>query len=370
MKPAPSNILIVNIRLIGDVILTTPLIGILKDAYPDATIDFLVNRGTGEFLEKDPRVRNVIYAGDNEPGSPKKKGGYLSKIFRRYDLAINMNASDRGSLAILFASTKWRAGLFYGDQFWKDIWKRLLYSHPIPYPFPIHYARVCQVVAERLGIQVSKLEAKVFWDDKDSIRVSSILEREKVTGPFFVIHPFARWRYKYWQMEKFAAVSDELAKRYNLQPVWTSSPSKDEQIELTSTSELCQIKPVLIPGELSLNQMAGLLSQASFYLGLDTAISHIAATTGIPMVTLYGPTIVDWWSPWNNNGPLTQQCPLPRGKQRTGNIIVIQKEMKCIPCGQAGCNNSGEQSPCMLDIGPDEVILAVDELLIVKRVEP
>lgn len=363
MTQAPKAILISNIRLIGDVILTTPLIGLLKDAYPLAAIDLLVNRGTGEFLEKDPRVRRVIYSDGGETGTQGRKNGYLTTIFRRYDLAINMNASDRGSIAVLLASRYWRVGLYYGNQFWKDVWKRLFFSHPIPYPFPIHYARLCQVVAEKLGLTVSRLEAKVFWDALDEATVDSILSARAVKGDYFVIHPFARWRYKYWQAGKFAAVSDTIAERYGLLPVWTSSPAAEERQALAAAADLCRIRPAQIPGDLNLNQMTCLLSRSALYVGLDTAVSHLAATTGIPMVALYGPTHTDWWSPWNNAGPVAQQCPLPRGKQRTGSIIVIQRDMPCVPCGQAGCSGNGIEPPCMLGIEVSEVLDAVSELM-------
>ncbi|NJD36776.1 MAG: glycosyltransferase family 9 protein [Geobacter sp.] len=360
MNIPPRNILVVNIRLIGDVILTTPLIAILKAAWPDTQIDLLVNRGTGEFLGKDPRVRHVL----SSDGS--RSGGYLKKIFRRYDLAINMNASDRGNIAVLLASRHLRVGLYYGNRFWKDIWKKLLFSHPVSYPFPIHYARLCQVVAEKLGLAVTKLESKVFWDTADENIVAELLALKGVQGPYMVVHPFARWRYKYWQVERFAAVSDSVAERYGLQPVWTSSPVVEEQEALTMMSELCRIRPVQIPGELNLNQITCLLAHSSLYLGLDTAVSHLAATTGIPVVALYGPTITDWWSPWNNNGPIAQQCPLPRGKQRTGSITVLQAELPCVPCGRAGCDDNGGDAPCMQAIEVDEVLAAVDELLAEK----
>lgn len=363
MKFVPKSILIVNIRLIGDVILTTPLIGLLRDAYPDAAIDLLVNRGTGEFLEKDLRTRTVLYHDGDETGTPQQKSRYLRKIFRRYDLAINMNASDRGCFAVLLASRRWRMALYYGNLFWSDIWKCLFFSHPVKYPFPIHYARLCQVMAEKLGITVGALKAKVFWDDVDEKKVRALLEKKRVTAPYFVIHPFARWRYKHWQLEKFAIVSDTIAERFKMQPVWTSSPEPAEKAALAQAASLCRIPPALFPGELNLSQMTCLLSRASIYVGLDTAISHLAATTGIPLVALYGPTIADWWSPWNNNGPLAQQCPLPRGKQRTGQIIVLQSSKPCVPCGLRGCDDRGTESPCLLEIESEEVLAAVEELL-------
>ncbi|MGD0584994.1 MAG: glycosyltransferase family 9 protein [Oryzomonas sp.] len=364
MKSIPKTILIVNIRLIGDVILTTPLIGLFKDAYPGVAIDLLVNRGTGEFLEKDPRVRRVLYSSNRETPAERKRNRYLMDIFCRYDMAVNMNASDRGNIAVLLAGRRWRSGLYLGGRFWQDIWKKILFTHPIDYPYPIHVARVCQVVAQKLGLSVDKLEAKVFWDTRDEEKVCAVLGHQQVVQPYFVIHPFARWRYKYWQFENFARVSDAIAERYRMQPLWTSSPDPAEKKALEEAAAICRIPPALVRGELNLNQMTYLLSRASLYVGLDTAVSHLAATTGIPMVALYGPTITDVWSPWNNSGLVAQQCPLPRGKQRTGNIIVIQGDRPCIPCGRSGCDDQGGESPCLLEIGTDEVLAAIAELLV------
>jgi heptosyltransferase-3 len=361
MTAVPQSILIANIRLIGDVILTTPLIGLLKKAYPEAAIDLLVNRGTGEFLEKDPRVRAVIYSdGIEETGTGQAKSGYLGRVFRRYDLAINMNASDRGNIAVVMAGKKLRVGFYTSGSVMKSLWQRLLLTHPLSFPQDIPVARYCQVVAQALDIPHERLEVKVYWDGGDEARVNSLLEERGVSNPFFVVHPFARWIYKLWDFEKFAAASDAICERYGLQPVWTSSPSPQEKAQLVDAAGRCRHEPILLGGELTLNQMTCLLGRADFYLGLDTAISHLAASTGIPMVALYGPTFTSRWFPWYNNGPSDQQCPPTRGILHRGNIVVLQKEWECVPCGKAGCDDSGTSpSPCIQAFSVDDVLSAV-----------
>lgn len=364
MTGTPDSILIINIRLIGDVILTTPLIGILKKAFPNASIDFLVNRGTGDFLEKDPRVRRVIYS---EKGSiafgEKGEGSYFCKTFRRYDLAINMNASDRGNFAALLAGKKARVSFCSGEKWYTLFWKRLMFDHLIPMPYTMHVALLNKLVADALKIETEQLRVTVFWDAEDEARVDSLLADAGTVGPFFVIHPFARWRYKYWQMERVVSLSDRVAERYGLCPIWTSSPAREEIALLEAWAGQCRYLPVLVRGELSLNQMSCLLSRCALYLGLDTAITHLAAAVGVPLVALYGPTIGERWSPWNNNGPLVQQCPLPRGIQKNGHIVLVQKDYPCVPCGKAGCDDAGNESPCMLEIEVDEVLGAVDCLM-------
>jgi len=109
--------------------------------------------------------------------------------------------------------------------------------------------------------------------------------------------------------------------------------------------------------------MTCLLSRAALYAGLDTAVSHLAATTGVPMVVLFGPTVAERWSPWNNDGPVEQQCPLPRGTQRAGRMILIQKDWDCVPCGKTGCDGDGGESRCLTEIQVQEVLDAVRELM-------
>lgn len=354
MYKSPESILIVCIRLIGDVILTTPLIGLLRDACPDAAIDLLVERGTGEFLEKDPRVRQVLYF---ERGG----SGYYRKIFQRYDLAINMNASDRGNLAVLLAGRSQRVGFYLGSSFGKDIWKRLFFTHAIKFPQEIPVARYCASIAASLAIPVKQLTVKVFWDQADENRVTGLISERVGSRPFFVVHPFARWIYKFWRFDRFAEASDAIARRYGLQPVWTSSPSPDEMIQLEKAAKQCLIQPVLLRGELTLNQMTCLLSHAAFYLGLDTAVTHLAASTGVPMVALYGPTFTKRWFPWDNSGAPAQGCPSTRGILQRGKIVVLQKDLECMPCGKAGCDDSGEsESPCLTGIGVEDVLSAVE----------
>ena len=361
----PRSILVVCIRLIGDVILSTPLVGLLKSAYPDAEIDYLVNRGTGEFLEKDPGIRRVLYTRNREARKPvgEPDPGYHFRIFRRYDMAINLNASDRGNFAVILAGRKVRVGFHPDGYRFRDAWKRFGMTHPVPFPFAIHVARVSQLAAEAIGIPVPRLEAKVFWDREDEARVDGLLRREGIPGPFFVVHPFARWSYKYWLPDRFAKVSDAVVEGYGLRPIWTSSPDPEEIRLLREAAALCRYPPALCAGELTLNGVTCLLSRAALYIGLDTAVSHLAATTGIPLVVLFGPTIAERWSPWNNDGLVAQQCPLPRGTQRTGRTILIQKQWECIPCGKSGCDGVGGESRCITEIRSEEVLDAVCELM-------
>ncbi len=361
----PRTVLICCMRLIGDVILTTPLIGILKEAYPDISIDFLVNRKTGEFLEKDSRVRKVIYSETFDIDQNKHIGGrsYFKQIFRKYDLAINTNYADRGNISAVLAGRHSRVGFWVESGFLKDFWKKFSLSHPVKYTPDEHIAYRCKVIAENLGLSVQNLVCKVFWNAEDEKKVSQTLAEQMEKEKYFVVHPFARGKYKMWPMERFVEVSDTIASRYGLQPVWTSSPAQDEADLLNEVTSKCLHKPIVVPGSFTLNQMTYLLAEASLYVGLDTAISHLAATTGTHMVVLFGPTPAICWAPWDNNIAADDQRAVAKGARLYRNIVMIQKEWDCVPCKKKGCPDLEDVRLCLEDIQVQEVVAAVKQLI-------
>jgi len=359
---APQSILIANIRLIGDVLLTTPLIGLLHEAYPEAAIDILANKGTAEFLRADPRVREVIPTKNSEFAADAQKGHYLPRIFRKYDWALNLNASDRGNTAVCLAGKRVRLGFSDEPARGKNFWKRLALTHHLPYTDEGHVIERCARVASALGLPTSPLRVELAFTEAHAQKVESVLSELGVSGDFAVVHPFARWDYKYWRAEAFAEVSDYIHESYGLDLLWTSSPDEAEIKLLREAASRCKYPPKLCPGLFNLNEVSALLSRARLYLGLDTAVTHIAATHAarLPIVALYGPTLIERWHPWNPLGPATAQLKERRGIQHNGLITTVQKDWECVPCGLANCDDRGGPSPCMQQITVEEVKSALD----------
>ncbi len=362
---SPTSILIINTRLIGDVVLSTPLIDVFAAAYPGAQIDFLVNRGTGEFLEKDPRVRRVYYSEKWQKRGGGASSSYLKSLFRKYDLAVSLNKSDRACVAAVAAGSQTKIGYYDPDKTLGVWWRKLLMSQALPYREDLHVVLHCQEIAEVLGLSADHLRVRMYWGKQDEEVVSGLLGSLGGAGKYVVIHPFARWRYKYWDIERFIELSDLVAEKYRLTPVWTSSPDPEEVALLVAAAARCTIPPIVIPGTLTLNQMACLITQADLYLGLDTAISHIAASTGIPMVALYGPTEMWRWHPWDNGATIKEyaQTVTSRGTYRSGSIIALQAACEHYPCIRPHCYRDGSENPCMMALTSRDVLQAIATLL-------
>src|SRR5665213_2816003 len=102
--PARPHILVVTLRRLGDVLLTTPLIRSMRRAWPDATIDILVFDNTASIVEGNPDIDRVI-------AMPARRGIFdtlrlIAPLFKRYDLAVSTQAGDRPTLFALLAGRR------------------------------------------------------------------------------------------------------------------------------------------------------------------------------------------------------------------------------------------------------------------------
>src|SRR6201999_120304 len=96
------------------------------------------------------------------------------------------------------------------------------------------------------------------------------------------------------------------------------------------------------------------------YVGPDTAITHLAAATGVPTVALYGPTDPRLWGPW----PVAGLDPLWNAAgtiQRRGNVWLVQNPLPCLPCQLEGCERRLDSySRCLDELTGAQVVAAVD----------
>jgi heptosyltransferase-3 len=104
------------------------------------------------------------------------------------------------------------------------------------------------------------------------------------------------------------------------------------------------------------------------YVGPDTAVTHLAAATGVPTVALYGPTNHLKWAPWPADYAKNQSPFINKGGvQQVGNVILIQGLQDCVPCHQEGCERHlSSKSRCLEELDSMIVIRAVQNLVTLK----
>ena len=362
MKP-PQSALVIVTRRIGDVLLTTPLIRSLKQAWPAAAIDVLVFAGTEDVLAANPDIRCVITVAER----PRwwQHLALLVKIARRYDIALSVVPSDRPTL-YAWLSGRWRAGLVLAER--KHRWKTWLLQRWVPFDnLNTHTVLMHLALARTLSIAPC-FDVVAAWREEDR----GAIERQLAfapSEPYAVLHTFPKFNYKMWRSEGWIEVAQWL-RAQGLRVVLTGS---SDRAELAYVVALAREMPgaINLVGKLSLSGAACLLAHARVFVGADTALTHMAAALGVPLVTFYGPTDPVKWGPWPARYARNANPWRRHGTQRVNNVTLIQGQAACAPCLNEGCDrNVASFSDCLQQLPASRVIAALADALGTGQSQP
>jgi heptosyltransferase-3 len=346
--PAKPRILVVSLRRIGDVLLTTPLIRSLRRAYADAEIDVLVFAGTAGIVKGNPDIDRIIAM----PARPTMTEtlALVRRLFRRYALAVSTQPGDRPTFFAVVAGRS-HAGLTDADgpRLGQMIKRRVLHRSTPAVP-DIHRVEQMLRLADALGI------ARV-----PELVCPAPTAAEIPPGPYAVIHAAPTFRYKQWTRDGWRALATGLAQR-GLTVVATSGPNAAERRDLEALWQgIAPVHSLTWPGN------AALLAGARIYIGPDTSITHLAAAAGCPTVALFGPGDPRVWGPWPTGG-LDAPWQASATIQNRGNVWIVQNPLPCLPCTFEGCERNIESgSVCLQELRAEQVLAAADQALAKAR---
>jgi heptosyltransferase-3 len=359
---AVKSALVVCPRRIGDVLFATPVVRSLKNAYPSAAIDMLVFDGTEGIVSANPDVRRVLTISPR-PGL-KEHMAFYKAIWRRYDLAVSVQASDRSTL-YAWASANVRIGILVDEPIaW---WKRQLLTDWVPLDnLTTHTVTMNLRLLDLLG--VPPLATPVIgWSKTDKETVRNLLPLSSEQAEYVVLHVSPKFSYKQWTVSGWVELAEWLAGR-GLKIVVTAGNSAEDQAYVANLLPKFPIECINLSGRVSLAALGCLLSRATLYIGTDTAVTHMAAALGTPTVALFGPSNPIKWGPWPKDWPLSGQSPWKfKGTQRQGNVILLQGEGDCVPCLHEGCDRHiNSLSDCLQHLQASRVVAAAEQLLCSK----
>jgi heptosyltransferase-3 len=353
---APRRILVVVTLRIGDVLLATPLIRSLRQAWPGAEIDVLVFEQTEGVLSGNPDIKRILTIA-RRPGFWKHLG-LVTGLFRRYDLAVTTLMGDRPVLYTWLAG-KVRLGVL--DNSRRQRWKQRLLSGWAAFDnLGTHTVLMNLALADLLGIRRSH-DIVAAWSNADEETAAGALPFDVRLESFAVLHPYPRFPYKMWRVEGWIELAQWLAAN-GIRPVLTGGKSPDELAYLDQLAHSMPAGTANMAGRLSLSQSAFLVSRARYYVGPDTALTHAAAALGTPTVALFGPSNPVKWGPWPRGHAQDRNPYQMKGEQRVGNVVLLQGRDECVPCMQEGCDrHPASPSACLQELETARVIAALQE---------
>lgn len=347
--PPEPRVLVVALRRLGDVLLTTPLIRSVKRAYPAASIEALVFAGTEGVLSGNPDLASVLTMPERQ--SPSDAFALLRRIWRRYDLALTTQTGDRPTF-LAWLGGRQSAGPLDANRL-SASFKRLVLTRS--YTSNKRQHRIVDLL--RLTEQLDIPACAEVVCPQGSVRAGLL-----PLQPYAVVHAAPKYRYKQWTPDGWRTLAAALRQRGLPTAVIGAASDRAYLDEIWRDAGVTRLD-----GTLSWPELSVLIGSARVYIGPDTAVTHLAAASGTPTVALYGPTDPRIWGPWPLGG-LDRPWDAAGTIQQRGNVWLVQNPLPCLPCQLEGCERRlDSHSQCLDDLSAVQVVTAVDRALAVRQ---
>ncbi len=340
------KILVSRLKFIGDMILTTPVIGALRDKFPESEIDYLGDKDGVTLLEHNPNLNEIIPYDFDAPSVKEQLRVALILRKKKYDAAIDLFGNPRSAIAIFLSGAKMRIGGDFG-------WRGKTYTHPIVINERINSIAFHLRYLRPLGIEESYRQPKVLLSDTEVHDAAEFLSSLGIDNSRMIIglHVGATWPAKVWQSESFARVAELIVDKLGAQVIVTYGP-KDrpyfEKFISTTHAKVAEISPQ------KLRSLAAIISRCNVYVSNDASPMHISAAVGTPTIGIFGPGEEDIWFPY----------------EKSLGHHALRKDVPCHPCHLDFCNLPGEDfMRCMKLLKPEEVFEVIKQILEMKRRE-
>ena len=342
MIHTPTKILVIRLSSIGDILLTTPLLRVLKKRYPEANIDFVTKKRYIDLVRKNPHLNQVL-AFDEEIGFSD-----LSRIKRhikngKYDTIIDIHKNWRSFYLRSFIGRpkilqyrKYRIRRFILIKLGLN-----LYNQPVPV-----YQRYINSV-KSLDVQDDLEGLEIHLDPRVQSFTNSFLQRLGLrTDTLTVgIAAGAAFMTKRWPPERFQKVAKQLTDDDGAQILlFGDTPDR----HFTQTIAKAMGPAALdLAGRLTLMQTACAMAHCGVVVTNDTGLMHMASALKKRIVAIFGPTTEEL-----GFFPVTPQSR------------VIQVDLSCRPCSHIGSHKCPKgHFRCMREISSDRVYAAVRDYL-------
>jgi ADP-heptose:LPS heptosyltransferase len=260
-----ARVAIIRLRSLGDCVLTTPAIHLLKSYRPDLQIGVSVEPRFAAVFEGNPDIVGTV--------DPTVTG---VRNFQP-ELCLNLHGGSRSARMTGLSGARYRAGFTHYQY-------KFLYNHTIP--------RAQEVLGENRPVHTAEHVAAAMFHlgvpKREIPRARLFAKPERRESPYAVIHPFASQEAKTWPARFFLQIAQYLKRELDLQPVFISGPGED-----LSTF---QMWPTVANPHLQ--RTKELLAGATAFVGNDSGPAHMAAAFGVPVMVFFGSSDPVTWAPW------------------------------------------------------------------------
>lgn len=329
-----GRIVVVRLGSLGDLVHALPAVAALRRAYPHATIDWLVDRVHGEFLDLVPVISSVIVLRRPDVAGWLEARRELRR--RQYDVAIDFQGLIKSALLARLSGAGRVIGFDRGAA--REPLASLFYTERVAVGERGHVIDKNLRLAAAVGAPVDRREFPL------TVPASPAADavRKMIDGPYAVLNPGAAWPNKRWPPERFGAVARWLAERRGWRSVVLWGPGEEK---IAAGVAGASAGTALVAPHTGLADLVAILRDAKLMVSGDTGPTHIAGAVGTPIVSLFGPTTPARNGPWD-----------PRD-------ISLSRYDACGCHYQRQCRYGAAEQWCLGTISEDDMTAAIDRRL-------
>jgi len=317
------TILVIQLRAIGDVILTTPVFSVLRKKYPHARIHFLTQAGIHKLVDGLEELDSVIvypFAGMN---IFSMMAFYIKIRRQKYDLVVDYQCTPGTALISRLSGAALRIG-------WKMDRRQWAYNLFSTANVRQEYVAVQKCHAlEEIGINEVNRSLKVVISLQEREMVQNYFEHLQIDeGRFRVnITPLGKRPARQWIPEYITALSDELIEKYHAVVFFNHAPGEEASVKRIAA--MCRNKVRVLP-LWPLSTFSAFLSMIDLHISYDNGPKHLAMAAGTPTISLFATDFPVLWNPPDDPGHpyLVSDVPCRFCRLRECPIMICMKQIQ------------------------------------------
>jgi lipopolysaccharide heptosyltransferase II len=332
-KSKINKILVIKLRGIGDVVLSTIVIDNLKIDFPNAKIDYLVESPSAPGINGLKQINKVLIF---------ERHDFMSKVAliksirqNQYDLVLDFFSNPSTAIITYLSGAKYRMGFPYKG-------RRYAYNMFGPAErTKFHAAQLHLECLKNNDLSFSKKELHYSINKESLVFANKYFKEQSLDNSFVVgICPTGGWASKKCDPDKFAEITNIVIEKFNAKVLilWGKSDEEDaRKIHL-----LLGEKSILAP-DTSIQELAALISKCTILIANDSGPMHMATAIGTPVLALHGPTNPHLQGPFGERHEWIQL-----------------ESLECINCNLLDCPLNHE---CFYNIPAELVINKIESLI-------
>ena len=330
------KILVIRFSSLGDIVLSTAFIYVLKKIYPKSFVVYITKCKYKDAIEDNPYIDRVVCLKENE-----SVVSLVNKVGReKFDIVFDLHSSLRSKMFSLLIKkrqylhvckhTLFRLSLIKKNRFLK------LFSPEKP------SSGVIEWQLSLLGIKKKKIFPHLFVDKDTEKNVSKMINNHFENKFLVGFAPDSRWKTKMWGINKYSALAKRVLSWNKDAVLFLFGENREIGDEIEA---VCPRRIYNLMGRLTIKEVMALISFMNIFVSNDSGLMHIANAFRVPLVAIFGPTVKEFGFS-------------PRGEE----IRIIEVDVPCRPCSLHGTNVCKKDYQCMKMISVDNVFKKVKEV--------